>query len=85
VKCASVAYGTPGICFVALQYSTESVPVGSSTATLRFDLVEDGTVSATDDECVDCRFVDFGFITKFLFVSFVVNVSPVFLVPLSAH
>lgn len=50
VSCPTVAFGTPGICFVALQYSGEEVPVGSSAATLRFDLVEDGVVSATDDE-----------------------------------
>jgi hypothetical protein len=62
VKCASVAFGTPGICFVALQYSGDAVPVGSSPATLRFDLVEDGVVSATDDEFVVYFLLSFAFI-----------------------
>jgi len=50
VNCASVAFGAPGSCFVALQYSGDAVPVGSSPATLRFDLFEDGAISAADDE-----------------------------------
>ena len=56
VNCASVAFGAPGSCFVALQYSGDAVPSGSSPATLRFDLFEDGVVSAADDECAQ-RFV----------------------------